>query len=52
MSWKRPKACKTSRKARHPRACDIPVWCETDIFKAVGLSYVPPFMRFFHDCSA
>jgi hypothetical protein len=30
----------------------LTVWCETDIFQALGLSYVPPFMRHFHDVSS
>lgn len=46
---------------RSKRACaaDVPpavhavsVWCETDIFEAVGLHYVPPHMRHFHGVSS
>jgi hypothetical protein len=27
----------------------LTVWCESDVFQAIGLSYVPPFMRQFHN---
>lgn len=37
----------SGRRAPHEQA--LTVWCETDIFRAIGLTYVPPFMRFFHD---
>lgn len=30
----------------------VTVWSETDIFCAVGLSYVPPHMRHFHSISS
>jgi hypothetical protein len=30
---------------------DCMVRTETDIFKMVGLAYVPHFMRYFHDTS-
>ena len=30
----------------------VSVWSETDIFHAVGLSYVPPHMRHFHNVSS
>lgn len=32
-----------------PNEHAMTVWCETDIFRAIGLTYVPPFMRYFHD---
>lgn len=30
----------------------VSTWCETDIFEAVGLHYVPPHMRHFHGVSS
>jgi DNA polymerase/3'-5' exonuclease PolX len=30
----------------------ISVWCESDIFHALGLRYVPPHMRHFHGISS
>lgn len=46
---KRQRHCIEKKPARE---AVLTVWTETDIFKLVGLSYVPPFMRFFHDVSA
>jgi hypothetical protein len=40
------------RGAAAPLEHVVSVWSETDIFHAVGLSYVPPHMRHFHSISS
>lgn len=56
-----PPAAAGGAGMRGKRACaaDVPpavhavsVWCETDIFEAVGLHYVPPHMRHFYGVSS
>eukprot|EP00892_Ulva_mutabilis_P008549 jgi/Ulvmu1/6066/UM027_0044.1 len=39
---------RSSAAAVPPREHVVSVWCESDIFQAVGLAYVPPHMRHFH----
>lgn len=43
---------RASAAALPPREHAVSVWCETDIFDAVGLHYVPPHMRHFHGVSS
>ena len=43
---------RASAAAVPPREHAVSVWCETDIFEAVGLAYVPPHMRHFHGVSS
>lgn len=39
-------------KRKTSTSCEVSLWCESDIFEAIGLSYVPPFLRFFHSPAA